>query len=65
MSSVEDIEKAVERLSVELARLRAWFAEYDAARFDEQIVADVKGGRLDRLAAEALVEHRRCGSYQI
>ena len=33
--SVEDIEKAVEQLPADqLARFRAWFAAFDAARFD-------------------------------
>jgi uncharacterized protein YfaT (DUF1175 family) len=66
MSSVEDIERAVEQLSVEqLARFRAWFAEYDAARFDERIERDARAGKLDELAAEALAEHRHGRSREL
>jgi hypothetical protein len=54
MTKVEDIEKAVENLSPEdLARFRAWFEEFDARRFDEQIERDAKAGKLDKLMAEA------------
>jgi len=55
MSTVEEIEDAVRRLSSEdLAVLRAWFAQLDAAAWDRQIEEDVATGRLDPLADEAL-----------
>ena len=55
MSTVEEIEDAVRRLSSEdLAVFRAWFAELDAAAWDRQIEEDVATGRLDSLADEAL-----------
>ena len=55
MTKLEDIEKAVETLMpTDLARFRAWFAEFDAARFDEKIERDAKTGRLDKLAEQAL-----------
>jgi len=57
MTSVEDIEKAVAELPPsELAQFRAWFEEFEAARFDERIERDAKTGRLDRLADQALVD---------
>jgi hypothetical protein len=60
MSSIEDIERAIQALPEDqLARFRAWFAEFDAERFDEQIARDAAAGRLDQLSAEALEEHRR------
>ncbi|PYF04834.1 hypothetical protein BJ122_10259 [Rhodopseudomonas faecalis] len=60
MSSVEDIEKAVEKLpDDQLARFRAWFAAFDATRFDRRLADDASAGLLDRLADEALDEHRR------
>ena len=55
MIIVEDIEDAVERLPPDkLAKFRAWFEEFDAARFDQKIEQDAKGGRMDKLADEAL-----------
>ncbi|HZP77462.1 MAG TPA: hypothetical protein VFB45_15065 [Pseudolabrys sp.] len=55
--SIEDIEKAVAELPPDqLARFRAWFDEFDAARFDQKIDQDAKSGRLDKLAEQALAE---------
>ena len=60
MSKVETLEREVEKLSAEeLAAFREWFANYDSDAWDQQMEADVKAGRLDRLAAEALAEHKR------
>ena len=57
MSSVSEIEKAIQQLPpAELAKLRNWFAEFDAARWDEQLEKDVASGKLDALAAEALAD---------
>lgn len=48
MSTVHEIEQAVQQLSPkELAKFRAWYAEYDAELWDQQIEADMKAGRLD------------------
>ncbi len=55
MSTVEELEAAVQRLSPEeRAAFRAWFAEFDAQEWDAQLEADVAAGRLDWLVAEAL-----------
>jgi len=60
MSKIEPLERAIEKLSADdLAAFRDWFANYDADAWDRQIEADVKAGKLDRLAAEALGEHER------
>lgn len=60
MRNVEEIEKVVAKLSREdLAKFRAWFADYDAELWDRQFEADVSQGKLERMAAEALEEHRR------
>jgi uncharacterized membrane protein len=57
MSTVKDIEAAVQSLSPEeLAAFRDWFLEFDAAAWDRQIEADAHSGRLDALAAEALAD---------
>ena len=51
MTTVEDIEKAIERLAPrEFDRLRVWFEEYQAAHFDEKITRDAEAGKLDRFA---------------
>ena len=63
MSSVDEIESAVSKLSShELSTFRAWFAEYDAAAWDKQFEGDVSAGRLDALADEAIRDSRegRC-----
>lgn len=54
MSTVKDIEAAVERLSREdLARFRSWFQEFDADAWDRQFEEDALSGKLDSLAEEA------------
>jgi hypothetical protein len=58
MSRVERVEEAVKALDAdELAQFRAWFAEYDWAVWDQQLERDVRGGRLNDLADEALQDH--------
>jgi hypothetical protein len=58
--TIEDIEKAVSKLpSDQLAEFRAWFEEFDAARFDEKVERDAKSGRLDRQADQALDDFRK------
>lgn len=60
MTRVQKIAQEITELGQkELAELRRWFAEYDNARWDEQIETDARAGRLDALAEEALGAHRR------
>ena len=55
MSTVQDIETAVRKLSrEELSAFRTWFVEFDAAAWDRQFEEDVYAGRLETLAEEAL-----------
>jgi hypothetical protein len=57
--SVEELEKAVAELPPDkLARFRAWFEAFEADHWDRQIETDIKSGKLDRLADEALAEHK-------
>ena len=52
--SVEEIEAAISELSPdELAQLADWFRELQAKVWDQQLEADVKAGKLDRLARQA------------
>ena len=58
MGKIENLEKQIQELSdEELVRLRQWFADYDAAKWDVQIEADAKAGKLDRLTEKALRDH--------
>ena len=52
--SVEEIEAAISKLSSdELNQLTDWFVQFQAGVWDEQLEADIKAGKLDRLAREA------------
>jgi hypothetical protein len=58
MSQVEEIESRVAELSsMELAAFRSWFIEFDASAWDRQFESDVRDGRLDALAENALKDH--------
>ncbi len=58
MKKVEEIEGQIKALShEELAAFRAWFAEFDAEVWDSQFEADVKAGKLDKLAERARRDH--------
>jgi hypothetical protein len=39
-------------------RFRAWFEQFEAARFDRRIERDAKAGRLDQLAEQAIADIR-------
>jgi hypothetical protein len=66
MTTVEDIEKAVAKLTPkQLAKFRAWFDEFQAQSFDAQIERDAKAGKLDELADEALRAHREARSREL
>ncbi len=59
MNRVERIEAEIQRMSPEeIASFRAWFAEFDAASWDQQFEEDVKAGKLDALASQALRDHQ-------
>ena len=59
MGDVRSIEIAIQALApAELGELRRWFAEFDAKTWDLQLEQDAAGGKLDKLAAEALTDHQ-------
>lgn len=63
MSGVQEIEAAVRKLSrQELLSFRDWFSEFDAAAWDKQFEEDVRLGKLDALADEAVrdLQEGRC-----
>ena len=56
--SVEELEKAITELSSkDRTRLLKLLAEMDEAEFDADVERDVKAGKFDKLADEALAEH--------
>lgn len=66
MSSAIEIEQAIERLPAdELVKLRRWFAEFDAKRWDDQLEQDVAAGKLDAAAEEALSDLRQGRSTKL
>ncbi len=59
MSTVEEITAAIEQLPADqVARVRAWLADYAERMWDEQIERDEKAGRLDFPIDRALEEHQ-------
>lgn len=58
MRKIEEIEGQIQKLSrEEYAELREWFLEQDWKTWDEQIEADTKAGKLDRLVSEGQAEY--------
>ncbi len=57
MTTVHEIEKAVSELpSNELEQFRKWFDEFDAKVWDKQFENDVRSGKLDQIAENAIDE---------
>ena len=66
MTRIEEIKQAIEKLTPsERTKFRAWYEEFEARLFDEQIERDAKEGKLDRLAAEARTNYEagRCEEF--
>ena len=60
MSNVEEIKAAIEALAEpDYVQLRHWFSETDWGKWDRQIEADSKSGKLEFLVAEALEEKEK------
>ena len=63
MSTVAEIEKAIQKLSPkEIKAVADWLQEFREEMWDRQIEADAKAGRLDKLMEEAKQDYRagRC-----
>jgi hypothetical protein len=59
MTKIEKLEREVQKLSrAELAAFRDWFRQYDSDAWDRQIEEDVRAGKLDSLAEEAIAEYK-------
>ncbi len=59
MTKAEKLEREVRKLNrTELAAFRGWFCEYDSDEWDRQIEEDIRTGKLDKLAEQALAAHK-------
>ena len=59
MNKVDILKSEVQELNIdELAAFGKWFRVYDSTAWDRQIEEDTRTGKLDKVAEEALVEHR-------
>ncbi len=57
MTTVCEIETAVSQLSQnDFAQFKAWFGTFEAEVWDSQFERDVKTGRLDQLANQAIAD---------
>jgi len=66
MTRIEKLERDIRSLSPqELTTFREWFAAFDAAAWDRQFEEDAASGKLDRLADEALADHRAGRSQKL
>jgi hypothetical protein len=66
MTEVEQIARDIRDLTpTKLARFREWFAGFDAAEWDRQLDADVDADKLDKLADDALADHRAGRSQKL
>ena len=66
MTRVEQLEKAVQELSQrELEAFRRWFERFDAAAWDRRFEEDVKAGKLDRVAEQAVSDHEAGKSSEL
>ena len=60
MTTVQLLERKVQELDrSNLAAFRKWFRKYDSELWDDQIEKDVRSGKLEKLAKQALSEHKR------
>ncbi len=63
MSTVKDIESAIERLDDKsLGKLSDWFEDFLAEKWESRFAADVKAGKLDKLgeAVDRAFEQGKC-----
>ena len=59
MGKIDEISKAVEQLDgEELKKFQEWHQDFLEQRFDDDIERDVKAGKLDKLADQALANHK-------
>lgn len=58
METIKEIEKAISSLpEKELAKFRAWYTKFDTQLWDLQFEDDVRDGKLDNMANEAVEDY--------
>jgi hypothetical protein len=63
MTKLQEIEAAITDLTPEeVAQLKTWLHSYSPEALDRRIEQDAQSGKLNRLAQEALAEHKRGGT---
>jgi hypothetical protein len=64
MSKIAQLEQEIKSLTPEeLLEFRGWFKEFEAKLWDEEFERDVKAGRLDALAEQA-IEDFQAGRFK-
>lgn len=64
--TVKDIEKAITQLPEDqLRQFRAWFEEFDADAWNQQIEGDAASGKLDAIANTAIADHKAGNSKKL
>ena len=64
MTNVQRLEEEILKLNQsELAEFRQWFEKFDGELFDEKIESDMKSGKLDKLAQQAIKDYEN-GKYK-
>jgi hypothetical protein len=59
MTRIDELKAAVQQLPPEeMKAFRDWFEALQENLWDQRIERDITDGKLDKLAAEALAEHR-------
>ncbi len=59
VNTVQDIKRAIEQLHEDdFWKLSEWLIQRHADQWDHQIEEDIRAGKLDKFAEEALREHR-------
>lgn len=59
MSAVEEIKRAIEKLPKEnFWELSGWLIQRHEEEWDRQIEQDIRSGKLDKFAQEAILEER-------
>lgn len=60
MSTIQQIEKAISQLPPkDFLHLKGWMDEYEAEIWDTKFASDVRKGKLDKLARQAVEDFRK------
>lgn len=66
MNTIQQLEEKISQLSPsELAEFREWFEKFDSEIWDNQFEADVKSGKLDKIAQNAIEDFKNGNFKQL